>query len=118
MSLLLLYARAQAQDHVPSGDLYDLSEYGIPAECRKGIKKVMQTIINSPGLPRRLPKGARKQYRLFCFWAHFICCQQAVTILGLEQGLTPSMSMFFLLGQLTLLLANMRLLCVIILLVI
>jgi len=57
MSLLLLYAEAQAQDHVPVGDLYDLSEYGIPTECRKGIKKVMQAIINSPGVPRRLPKG-------------------------------------------------------------
>jgi hypothetical protein len=62
MSLLLLYAEAQAQDHVPVGDLYDLSEYGIPAECRKGIKKVMQAIINSPGVPRRLPKGARKHF--------------------------------------------------------
>jgi hypothetical protein len=60
MSLLLLYARAEAQEHLPSGDLYDLSEYGIPAECRKGIKKVMQAIINSPELPRRLPKGSRK----------------------------------------------------------
>jgi hypothetical protein len=62
MSLLLLYARAQAQDHVPSGDLYDLSEYGIPTECRKGVKKVMQAIINSPEIPRRLPKGSRKHF--------------------------------------------------------
>ena len=60
MSILLLYAQAQAQDHVPSGDLYDLSEYGIPKTCRPGIKKVMQAIINSTGLPRRLPRGARK----------------------------------------------------------
>ena len=60
MSLLLLYARAQAQDHVPSGDLYDLSEYGIPVTCRPGIKKVMQAIINSPEIPRRLPKGSRE----------------------------------------------------------
>ena len=60
MSLLLLYARAQAQDHVPSGDLYDLSEYGFPTESRPGIKKVIQAIINSPELPRRLPKGSRK----------------------------------------------------------
>ena len=60
MSLLLLYARAQAQDHVPSGDLYDLSEYGFPTESRPGIKKVIQAIINSPELPRRLPKGVRK----------------------------------------------------------
>ncbi|MDC0013123.1 hypothetical protein OAE29_07810 [Octadecabacter sp.] len=62
MSLLLLYAEAQAQDHTPSGDLYDLSEYGLPTECRKGIKKVMQAVINSPGVPRRLPKGARKHF--------------------------------------------------------
>ena len=62
MSLLLLYAEAQAQDHVPVGDLYDLSKYGIPAECRSGIKKVMQAIINSPGVPRRLPKGSRKHF--------------------------------------------------------
>ena len=62
MSLLLLYAEAQAQNHVPSGDLYDLSEYGIPTECRKGIKKVMQAIINSPEAPRRLPKGSRKHF--------------------------------------------------------
>ena len=62
MSLLLLYARAQAQDHVPSGDLYDLSEYGIPAECRKGIKKVMQAIINNPEIPRRLPKKSRTYF--------------------------------------------------------
>jgi hypothetical protein len=62
MSLLLLYARAQAQDHVPSGDLYDLSEYGIPAECRPGIKKVMQAIINSPKIPRRLPKASRQHF--------------------------------------------------------
>ena len=62
MSLLLMYAEAQAQDHTPSGDLYDLSEYGLPTECRPGIKKVMQAVINSPGVPRRLPKGARKHF--------------------------------------------------------
>ena len=60
MSLLLLYARAQAQDHMPSGDLYDLSEHGIPVTCHPGIKKVMQAIINSPKIPRRLPKGSRE----------------------------------------------------------
>ena len=62
MSLLLLYARAEAQEHLPSGDLYDLSEYGFPTESRPGIKKVIQAIINSPELPRRLPKGARKHF--------------------------------------------------------
>ena len=60
MSILLLYAEAEAQDQLPEGDLYDLSAYGIPQECRPGIKKVMQAIINSPDIPKRLPKGARK----------------------------------------------------------
>ena len=60
MSILLLYAEAGAQDQLPEGDLYDLSAYGIPQECRPGIKKVMQAIINSPDTPKRLPKGARK----------------------------------------------------------
>lgn len=60
MSLLLLYAQAGAQDQIPEGDLYDLSAYGIPAVCRAGIKKTLQAIINSPTLPTRLPKGARK----------------------------------------------------------
>ena len=60
MSILLLYAEAEAKDQLPAGDLYDLSAYGIPRECRPGIKKVMQAIINSPDIPKRLPKGARK----------------------------------------------------------
>ena len=60
MSILLLYAEAEAQDQLPEGDLYDLSAYGIPQECRPGVKKVMQAIINSPDIPKRLPKGARK----------------------------------------------------------
>ena len=60
MSLLLLYAEAGAQDDIPEGDLYDLSAYGIPITCRAGIKKTVQAIINSPILPTRLPKGARK----------------------------------------------------------
>lgn len=60
MSILLLYAEAEAQDQLPEGDLYDLSAYGIPQECRPGIKKVMQAIINSPDIPNRLPKGVRK----------------------------------------------------------
>ena len=60
MSILLLHAEAEAQDQLPEGDLYDLSAYGIPQECRPGIKKVMQAIINSPETPKRLPKGARK----------------------------------------------------------
>jgi hypothetical protein len=60
MSLLLLYAEAGAQDQIPEGDLYDLSTYGIPQECRPGTKKTLQAIINSPTLPTRLPRGARK----------------------------------------------------------
>ena len=60
MSILLLYAEAEAQDQLPEGDLYDLSAYGIPRVCRPGIKKVMQAIINSPDTPKRLPKGSRK----------------------------------------------------------
>ena len=60
MSILLLYAEAEAQDQLQEGDLYDLTAYGIPQECRPGIKKVMQAIINSPDTPKRLPKGARK----------------------------------------------------------
>ena len=58
MSLTILYGLTGATP--PEGDLYDLSVEGIPAECRKGIKKVMQAIINSPELPKRLPKGSRK----------------------------------------------------------
>ena len=60
MSILLLYAEAGAQGQLPEGDLYDLSAYGIPQECRPGIKKVMQAIINSPDMPKRLPTGTRK----------------------------------------------------------
>ena len=60
MSILLLYAETEAQGQPPTGDLYDLSAYGIPQECRPGIKKVMQAIINSPDTLKRLPKGARK----------------------------------------------------------
>jgi hypothetical protein len=58
MSLAILYGLTGATP--PEGDLYDLSVEGIPAECRPGIKKVMQAIINSPQPPRRLPKGSRK----------------------------------------------------------
>ena len=60
MSIVLLYAEAEAQDQLPEGDLYDLSAYGIPQECRPGIKKVLQAIINSPDAVKRLPKGSRK----------------------------------------------------------
>ncbi|KGK79765.1 hypothetical protein PM03_09815 [Thalassobacter stenotrophicus] len=58
MSLMILYGLT---GHTPpEGDLYDLSGEGIPVTYRKGIKKVIQAVINSPELPRRLPKGSRK----------------------------------------------------------
>ena len=60
MSILLLYAEAKAQDQLPEGDLYELSAFGIPQECRPGIKKLMQSLINSPDILKRLPNGARK----------------------------------------------------------
>jgi len=60
MSLMILYGLTGKT--LPEGDLYDLSKYGIPAECRSGIKKVMQAIINSPKVPRRLPKGSREHF--------------------------------------------------------
>jgi hypothetical protein len=60
MSLMLLYA--EAGESPPTGDLYDLSAQGIPTDCRKGIKKVIQAIINSPTLPTRMPGGARKHF--------------------------------------------------------
>ena len=60
MSLAILYGLTGATP--PEGDLYNLSVEGIPAECRSGIKKVMQAIINSTVLPRRLPKGSRRHF--------------------------------------------------------
>lgn len=58
MGLLLLYGLEGATP--PAGDLYDLSEYGIPTSCRPGIKKVVQAAINASKPLGRLPKGARK----------------------------------------------------------
>jgi len=60
MSLAILYGLTGTKP--PEGDLYDLSAEGIPTESRPGIKKVIQAIINSPELPRRLPKGSRKHF--------------------------------------------------------
>ena len=60
MSLMILYGLTGKTP--PEGDLYDLSKYGIPVTCRPGIKKVMQAIINSPKIPRRLPKASRKHF--------------------------------------------------------
>lgn len=58
VGLLLLYGIEGATP--PAGDLYDLSEYGIPSSCRPGIKKVIQAAINASKPLGRLPKGARK----------------------------------------------------------
>jgi hypothetical protein len=58
MGLLLLYGLEGATP--PAGDLYDLSEYGIPVSCRSGIKKVIQAAINASKPLKRMPKGARK----------------------------------------------------------
>ncbi len=58
MGLLLLYGLEAATP--PAGDLYDLSEYGIPVSCRPGIKKVIQAGINASKPLGRMPKGARK----------------------------------------------------------
>jgi len=59
MSLMILYGLT---GHTPpEGDLYDLSAEGIPATYRKGIKKVIQAVINSSKVPTRMPGGVRKQ---------------------------------------------------------
>jgi hypothetical protein len=58
VGLLLLYGLEGGKP--PEGDLYDLSEYGIPTSCRPGIKKVIQAAINASKPLGRLPKGARK----------------------------------------------------------
>ena len=57
-ALLLLYSIERAL--APSGDLYDLSEFGIPTTCRPGIKKLIQASIHSSKPLERMPKGARK----------------------------------------------------------
>jgi len=58
MSLMILYGLIGAKP--PEGDLYDLSAEGIPTDYRKGIKIVIQALINSSKIPRRMPKGVRK----------------------------------------------------------
>ena len=58
MSLAILYGLTGAKP--PEGDLYDLSAEGIPTDYRKGIKTVIQALINSSKVPRRMPKGVRK----------------------------------------------------------
>lgn len=56
--LLLLYSLERVQP--PSGDLYDLSEFGIPTTCRPGIKRVIQAAINASKPLDRLPQGTRR----------------------------------------------------------
>jgi len=58
MSLAILYGLTGTKP--PDGDLYDLSTQGIPTSYRKGIKTVIQALINSSKVPRRMPKGVRK----------------------------------------------------------
>ncbi|MEY8096326.1 hypothetical protein AB9F29_02765 [Falsihalocynthiibacter sp. S25ZX9] len=56
--LLLLYGLIGATP--PTGDLYDLTEYGFAQEYRPGIKKVIQASINASKPLIRMPKGVRK----------------------------------------------------------
>ena len=58
MSLAILYGLAGKAP--PAGDLYDLADYGIPTEYRKGIKKCIQAVINTTKPPTRVPRGVRK----------------------------------------------------------
>jgi hypothetical protein len=58
MSLAILYGLTGTKP--PEGDLYDLSAEGIPTDYRKGIKTVIQALINSSKLPTKMPKGVRK----------------------------------------------------------
>ena len=58
MSLAILYGLTGAKP--PEGDLYDLSAKGIPTDYRKGIKTVIQALINSSKVPTKMPKGVRK----------------------------------------------------------
>ena len=58
MSLAILYGLTGAKP--PEGDLYDLSAEGIPTDYRKGIKTVIQALVNSSKVPTKMPKGVRK----------------------------------------------------------
>lgn len=58
MSVSLLYGLIGKTP--PSGDLYDLSDYGIPTDCRPGIKRVMNALIASSKPLTRMPKKARE----------------------------------------------------------
>ncbi|WIY25193.1 hypothetical protein [Parasedimentitalea psychrophila] len=58
MGLMLLYGLEGTTP--PEGDLYDLSEFGIPTSCRPGVKKVIQAAINASKPLGRMPKRAKK----------------------------------------------------------
>jgi hypothetical protein len=58
MSLAILYGLTGTKP--PKEDLYDLSAEGIPTDYRKGIKTVIQALINSSKVPTKMPKGVRK----------------------------------------------------------
>jgi hypothetical protein len=58
MSLAILYGLTGTKP--PKGDLYDRSAEGIPTDYRKGIKTVIQALINSSKVPTKMPKGVRK----------------------------------------------------------
>ena len=64
MSLAMLYGIAGKTP--PEGDLYDLSAFGIPTQYRKGLKKCIQAIVNSPKTPKRVPKGVRQHLPKRC----------------------------------------------------
>ena len=64
MSLAMLYGIAGKRP--PEGDLYDLSAYGIPTQYRKGLKKCVQAMVNSPSIPKRVPKGVRQHLPRRC----------------------------------------------------
>jgi hypothetical protein len=64
MSLAILYGIAGKTP--PEGDLYDLSAFGIPVQYRKGLKKCIQAIVNSPKTPKRVPKGVRQHLPKRC----------------------------------------------------
>ena len=64
MSLAMLYGIAGKTP--PEGDLYDLSAFGIPTQYRKGLKKCIQAMVNSPSIPKRVPKGVRQHLPRRC----------------------------------------------------
>lgn len=57
MSMMLYYAEAGLEP--PEADHYDLSEQGIGQQYRKGIKTVIQALLNSEKPLTRFPKGTK-----------------------------------------------------------